>query len=249
MSAVVCASAWSTSRRLKPAPLCAIARWKSPRAAGTVSRHPTLWPPADSPKIVTLAGSPPKAAMWSRTQPQRGDLVEQRDVARAREPLVEMVEVREAERAEPVVDRDHDHVAATRQLGGVEERARPDVERAAVDPDHHRMVRGDRRVRAERSAGVNTLSERQSSPNGMSSMRRNGVASFDCGARGPHCVASRTPVHGSTGCGGRNRRSPRGGAANGMPRNCATPSAAKPSQLAVVERDPHVRGRFGGRTT
>ena len=43
---------------------------------------------------------------------QCGDLVEQRDVARAREAVVEMVEVREAERAEPVVDGDDDHVAA-----------------------------------------------------------------------------------------------------------------------------------------
>ena len=55
---------------------------------------------------------------------ERGDLVEQRHVARAGEPLVEMVEVGEAERAEPVVDGDDDDVAATRQLGGVEERAR-----------------------------------------------------------------------------------------------------------------------------
>src|SRR5207253_6964958 len=42
-------------------------------------------------------------------------------------------------------------------------------------------------------------------------------------------VAGRTPVQGSGGRGGRHRRSPRGGAANGMPQNCRTPSFSNPS--------------------
>ena len=49
------------------APLCGIARRNKPRAAGAPSSAPTLWPPADSPATVTRAGSPPKAAMLSRT--------------------------------------------------------------------------------------------------------------------------------------------------------------------------------------
>jgi len=49
------------------APLCGIARWYRPRAAGQPSSVPTLTRPADSPKIVTLPGSPPKRAAFSRT--------------------------------------------------------------------------------------------------------------------------------------------------------------------------------------
>ena len=49
------------------APLCGIAFWNSPRALGRPSSVPTLMPPADSPKMVTFSGSPPKAAMFSRT--------------------------------------------------------------------------------------------------------------------------------------------------------------------------------------
>jgi len=48
--------------------LCAIARANSPRACGEAMRYMTLSPPADSPAIVTFAGSPPKAAMFRCTQ-------------------------------------------------------------------------------------------------------------------------------------------------------------------------------------
>ena len=48
-------------------PLCRIARRKSPRARGMPRRVATLIAPADSPKTVTFAGSPPKAAISSRT--------------------------------------------------------------------------------------------------------------------------------------------------------------------------------------
>ncbi len=50
------------------APLWAMALANSPAAAGVPSRVPTLMAPADSPKMVTLSGSPPKWAMFSRTQ-------------------------------------------------------------------------------------------------------------------------------------------------------------------------------------
>jgi len=50
------------------APDCGIALWKRPRALGIASSAPTLIPPALSPKIVTLSGSPPNAAMLSLTQ-------------------------------------------------------------------------------------------------------------------------------------------------------------------------------------
>ena len=44
-----------------------MARWKRPTAAGMASRVLTFIPPPDSPKIVTLPGSPPNPAMLSRT--------------------------------------------------------------------------------------------------------------------------------------------------------------------------------------
>ena len=51
----------------EPLPDCTIAWWNSPCAAGRPSSVATLMPPADSPKIVTRSGSPPNAAMLSRT--------------------------------------------------------------------------------------------------------------------------------------------------------------------------------------
>ena len=44
-----------------------MALWKSPRASGEATRVFTEPPPADSPKIVTFPGSPPKAATLSLT--------------------------------------------------------------------------------------------------------------------------------------------------------------------------------------
>ena len=51
----------------KRAPLWPIARWKRPAASGVAMSVFTLQEPADSPKIVTRSGSPPNAAMLSRT--------------------------------------------------------------------------------------------------------------------------------------------------------------------------------------
>ena len=48
-------------------PLSSTALWKSPRARGIVRRQAMFTEPADSPKTVTLCGSPPKAAISSRT--------------------------------------------------------------------------------------------------------------------------------------------------------------------------------------
>ena len=94
------------------APLCTTALWKSPRAAGIAQRSATAAAPADSPKIVTSSGSPPKAAPFACTQrsastqssmPQfaHGRAVARRQVGVAEEP----------EQPEAVVDRDDDHVA------------------------------------------------------------------------------------------------------------------------------------------
>ena len=49
-------------------PLCTIARWKSPRAPDETIWASTDRPPADSPAMVTLSGSPPNRAMLRWTQ-------------------------------------------------------------------------------------------------------------------------------------------------------------------------------------
>src|SRR3954466_7031959 len=48
-------------------PLSPIARWKRPFASGDAIRNVVLLDPADWPKMVTLPGSPPKAAMFYLT--------------------------------------------------------------------------------------------------------------------------------------------------------------------------------------
>ena len=48
-------------------PLSEIARWNNPFAAGEAASMLTAIPPADSPKIVTRAGSPPNFAMFALT--------------------------------------------------------------------------------------------------------------------------------------------------------------------------------------
>jgi len=53
---------------LGPGPLCTIALWNRPRAAGIAISVETFIPPPDWPKMVTLPGSPSKAAMLSLTQ-------------------------------------------------------------------------------------------------------------------------------------------------------------------------------------
>ena len=49
-------------------PLSITARANRPRIGGEVSSEHTEYAPADSPAIVTLRGSPPNAAMFSRVQ-------------------------------------------------------------------------------------------------------------------------------------------------------------------------------------
>ena len=107
------------------------------------SSVPTLMPPADSPKIVTSSGLPPNASMLSRTHSSAATWSRIPALPEPRELLAEdVVEVEEAERAEPVVD-GHDHdVAVLREPGAVVDRRRTGAvhERAAVDPEHHRAL-------------------------------------------------------------------------------------------------------------
>ena len=52
---------------ISTAPLCSMALWNRPFAAGVAMSVRTFAPPPDCPNTVTLFGSPPNAAMFSRT--------------------------------------------------------------------------------------------------------------------------------------------------------------------------------------
>ena len=97
-------------------------------------------PPADSPKTVTLAGSPPSVADVVAHPAQRLGLVEQPAVRRAA-----------GHRGEPegtdAVGHGHDDHAARRERGAVVEREAGAAghERAARQPDQHRRARRTRR--------------------------------------------------------------------------------------------------------
>ncbi len=58
----------SAGEKNVPGTLCAMARRNRPAASGMTSRAAIAPAPADSPKTVTRSGSPPNAAMFSRTQ-------------------------------------------------------------------------------------------------------------------------------------------------------------------------------------
>ena len=113
-------------------PLCTIARWKRPVAAGTASNVETFAPPPDSPKIVTFDGSPPKARR-SPAPTQCHDEVERADVARHGVLVAEdLSEVEVTERAEAMVDGDDDDVVARRQRGAIEHRHRSRADRVGT---------------------------------------------------------------------------------------------------------------------
>src|ERR1700761_5174362 len=79
-------------------------------------------------------------------------------------------------------------------------------------------------------SGAHTVRFRHSSPG----ITTSGNTGWYCGGESPlgtvepYAVPSRTPDQGVTGCGGRIRFGPNGGAADGTPRNAATPPSARP---------------------
>src|SRR4051812_35485390 len=97
---------------------------------------------------------------------------------------------------------------------------------------------------AGRSAGRQTFSTRQSSAGGVPS----GAASpgnGSCAQSLPYARAGFAPVHGLTGCGGRQRSSPTGGAAYGMPLNELTPASTAPSSIPLATLTCSVPARIG----
>ena len=67
---------WPVSPTFSSEPLSTIALWNRPLADGMAISVETFAPPPDWPKMVTLVGSPPKAAMLSRTHSSAGHQVE-----------------------------------------------------------------------------------------------------------------------------------------------------------------------------
>src|SRR5262245_6086181 len=84
-------------------------------------------------------------------------------------------------------------------------------------------------------AGVQTFKYRQSSltPSGEP---MNFSMLGSCMQAGAYALVFFTPLHAATGCGFFQRRSPTGGAANGMPLNDATPFVAVPSTWPPLTR-------------
>ena len=103
-------------------------------------------------------------------------------------------------------------------------RARAEHVRAAVDPHHHRAARVVARRRPH--VEVEAVFARRACRRSRAGARPAGRPARDSAE---NCVASRTPSHASSRTGGRKRRGPTGGAANGMPRNTSTPSRSIPS--------------------
>ena len=113
----------------------------SPFDSGETISALTEMDPADSPAIVTRAGSPPKAAMFFCTHSQRRHLVEQAVVARRvlRRLLRQLGMGQEPEHVQAVVDGQGDDAPARHRLAVVSRlRAVAGDESAAVEVDQHR---------------------------------------------------------------------------------------------------------------
>src|SRR5687767_3493743 len=82
------------------------------------------------------------------------------------------------------------------------------------------------------AAGRHTFTYKQSSagvtPSGAAS-----PGNGSCMQSAPYVAAERTPDHGFTGCGGFQRSSPTGAAANGIPLNATTPAFTVPCTFPV----------------
>ena len=140
----------------------------------------------------------------------------------------------EAEHVQPVRDADDDDVVAAREVGAVvgQRRRRAAGIAAAVQPHHD----GTPCCRP-RGLGVQTFRCRQSSLIGsvpVSGCHSGTNDAITCGERGPKAKASRTPVHGVTGSGGRNRRAPAVDAPYGTALNVCTPSTVRPRTRPAV---------------
>ena len=162
----------SVTRSASPGGGCArrrrSGRWPGgtgPRPPAWPRSVPTLMPPADSPKIVTLPGSPPKPAMLSRTHSSAATWSRMPLLPEPANAAPRSAEVEEAEHAQPVVDRDDDDVAVPGEGSVPSYQGTSSRSRRRTPPPWIHTITG----RAPSSAaGVKTLRIRQSSPDGRS---------------------------------------------------------------------------------
>ena len=106
-------------------------------------------PPALSPMMVTLSGSPPNAAILLLYPVERGDLVHVAVVAEFSVVRVLLRELRmceSAEAADAIVGAEHQHALLRQVRARIRWRRRATIHEAtAVDPeDHRQLVRGTR---------------------------------------------------------------------------------------------------------
>ena len=122
------------------APLRTTALWKRPFAEGIAVRVHTLAPPPDCPMIVTLPGSPPNAAMLSRTHSRAATMSSMPTLPGRGEPLAARAgQIAEAQGAQAVVDGAEHDVAEAREVLAVVAVLLDAVavgEAAPVDPEH-----------------------------------------------------------------------------------------------------------------
>ena len=119
-------------------------RVNSPLASGEAISALAACEPADSPAIVTLAGSPPKAAMLRLTHLQRGDKVEH--AVSARRAMVqfggELGMSEETQRIEPMIKGDDDDASCRKMRAVVASFGdRAYDKAAAMNPNHRRQAR------------------------------------------------------------------------------------------------------------
>ena len=192
--------------------LCTIARWKSPSALGEVIRVVTDAPPEDSPKTVISSGSPPKAEMHSRTQCSAAIW--------SRKPRLVSKTCSSVEKD----DRSRKPNAPRRKLiettttSPFSLRCRPSYTCCADEPSEYAppWIHTSTGRSSPSGRGAHTLSDRQSSEIDNDGSIGTGL-SRPCGAIAPKCRPSSTPFHGCRGRGARNRKSPTGGVAYGIP--------------------------------
>ena len=159
-----------------------------------------------------------------------GDLVEQAEVG------VAVAEVEEALGADAVVDRHADDAVAGEAAAVVRTRPvptsnmPPGIQTMTGSPADAEVGRPDVEVQA-----VLTRDGRI-----RDHARHHGSSGRGCGGSAPKVRASRTPLHASTGCGGRSRLAPNGGAAIGDALERVHAIGAAAAHFAVAGPDDRV---------
>ena len=135
---------------------------------------------------------------------------------------------KKAEWSQPVIKRDQHHAFASQRLAVVV-RAGSGALRvcAAVNPEHHRQLRPcalcdpSRRSSSRQSSLILGESGRS-----VATLFGTRLGAGRCTHTFPNASALRTPCQCAAGCGCFQRKSPTGGAANGMPLKARTPEAS-----------------------